>query len=57
MDVVFKEVVEFIGERVDGAVDCFWDAVAQGEGEEGLVAGWEGDILEFSEAVCYLYFC
>lgn len=54
MDVVFKEVVEFIGEGVDGAVYCFWDAVAQGEGEEGFVAGWEGDVLEFSEAVCYL---
>ena len=54
MDIVFKEVVEFIGEGVDGAVDCFWDAVAQGEGEEGFVAGWEGDVLEFSETVCYL---
>ena len=54
MDVVFKEVVEFIGEGVNGAVDCFWDAVAEGEGEEGFVAGWEGDILKFSEAVCYL---
>lgn len=45
MDVVFKEVVEFIGEGVDGAIDGFCDAVAEGEREEGFVAGWEGDVL------------
>lgn len=54
VDVVFEEVVEFIGEGGDGAGDGFGDAIAEGEWEEGLVAGGEGDVLEFSEAVCYL---
>jgi hypothetical protein len=54
VDVVFEEVVKFIGERVDGAVYGFGDAVAEGERGGGLFACWEGDELEFPEVVGYL---
>jgi hypothetical protein len=47
-------VVQFVREGGDGAVDCFGDAVAEREREEGLVAGWEGDVLQLAEAVGYL---
>jgi hypothetical protein len=54
VDVVFEEVVKFIGEGVDGAVYGFGDAVAEGERGGGLFACWEGDELEFPEVVGYL---
>ena len=51
MDVVFQEVIQFIGEGVDGAVDGFGDAVLKGEREGGLVAGGKRDKLQFSEII------
>lgn len=47
-------MVQFIGERVNGAGDGFGDAVGQRERKAGFVAGWEGDILQSAEVVSYL---
>jgi hypothetical protein len=55
MDVIFQEVVELVRERADGAIDCFCHAVAECKREEGLVAGWEGNVLQLAEIVCDLY--
>ena len=46
MDVVFEEVVELVGEGVDGAVEGGGDVEGEGEGEAGFVAGGERDVLE-----------
>lgn len=54
MDVILEEVVELIGEGVDGAIDRFGGAVAEGEWCGGLFACREGDELEFSQVVRYL---
>lgn len=48
MDVVFKQMIERVGERENGASYRFGDAVAERERGGCLVAGWEGDVLEFS---------
>jgi hypothetical protein len=54
MNVIFQKVVELVGERADGAIDCLCHAVAEGKREEGLVAGWEGNVLQLAEIVCDL---
>jgi hypothetical protein len=54
MDEEFEEVVEFVGEGVDGAGLGLGSRKGEGEGEQGLVAGCEGDVLEVAEAVCDL---
>lgn len=50
-------MVKRVGEGADGASYCFGDAVVEGERAGGLVAGWEGDVLEFScrvgDLVCF----
>ena len=51
MDVIFQEVIEFIGKGVDGAVHGFCDAVSKGKRKGGLVAGGKGDILQFPEII------
>lgn len=51
MDVELEQMVQLIGKGVDGACYCFRDAVVEGEGAGGFVAGHEGDVLEFSEIV------
>lgn len=48
VDVEFEEVVERVGEGGDCALYCFRDPVVQGQWAGGLVAGDEGDILEFA---------
>jgi len=55
VDVEFEEVVELIGEGGDGAGYCFGDAVVEGEGARSLVAGVEGDVLEFAQIVGDLF--
>lgn len=51
MDIVLEEVVKFIRNSVNGAIDCLRNTVAKGEGEGGLLAGWEWNVLEFAETV------
>jgi hypothetical protein len=51
MHIVFEEMIQSIRKGVDGAGDGLGDTVAQGEGERGLVAGWEGDVLQSAEIV------
>lgn len=56
MDVKLEEMVQLIGEGVDGACYCFGDAVVEGERAGGFVAGHEGDVLEFTEIISDLDF-
>lgn len=50
-------MVKFIGEGLDGAIDRFCNAVAEGKREEGFIAGGKGDELEFAETVGNLGAC
>lgn len=51
MDVELEEMVELIGEGVDGACYRFGDAVVKRERAGGFIAGHEGDVLQFAETV------
>lgn len=51
MHVVFEQMVESIRERGDSAGDSLRDAVVEGEREEGLVTGGEGNVLEFAVGI------
>jgi hypothetical protein len=52
--IIFEEVVKFIGNVVNRAINCLCDTVAEGEGGRGLLAGWEWNVLEFAKIVCDL---
>jgi hypothetical protein len=47
-------MVQFVGERVNGAGYGFGDAVGQREREAGFIACWKGDVLQSAEVVSYL---
>lgn len=51
VDEEFEEMVEFVGEGVNGA--GLGSGRCEGEGERplGFTAGWEGDVLEVPETV------
>ena len=55
MDEEFEQVIEFVGEEVDGAGLCLGEEVLEGEGLRGFVADGEGDVLEVAMAVGDLY--
>lgn len=55
MDEELEEVVEFVGEGIDGTRLGLGRGEGEGEREEGLVAGCEGNVLEVAETVCDLY--
>ena len=57
MDVEFEEVEELVCDEVDGTVDFLFDAEEQFEGSPSFVAGWEGDVLELSRGVGYVFAC
>ena len=55
MDEELQEVIEFVGEEVNGAGLCLGEEVLEGEGLRGFVADGEGDVLEVAVAVGDLY--
>jgi hypothetical protein len=57
VDVELKEVEEFVGHEVDGAVEVAFDAEVELEGAACFVADGEGDVLELARGVCYLLGC
>jgi hypothetical protein len=51
-----ENMVEFIREGVDGTCLCSRDVVLEGERLGGLIADYEGDVLEVSMVVGDLSF-
>jgi hypothetical protein len=45
VDVELKQVEEFVGYEVDGAVYVFLDAEVEFEGASGFITEWKGYIL------------
>jgi hypothetical protein len=54
VDVEFKQVEEFIGDEVNGAVEVAFNAEGEFEGASGFVAEGEGYVLKLSGGVCDL---
>jgi hypothetical protein len=57
VDVELEEVVERVIDGVDGAVELGLDAVAEFEGQPGLFARGEGDVLEVMLGVLNVFAC
>jgi hypothetical protein len=57
VDEELEEMVEFVGERLDGAGLGLRHGKGKGQREKGLVAGCEGDVLQVAEVVCDLSVC
>lgn len=54
MDEELEQVVEFVRQGLDGAGLRLRRGEGEGQREQRLVAGCEGDVLEVAEAVCDL---